>query len=103
MHAACTRLCSSHAHSTHPARAPLARRVHTACAGAKEVEIEQLLGEAGLPGTGKFTLIDGRTGTAFEQEVTDLTSVTSWSDYRAGYFIGAATAAFCPEYGDNVS
>jgi len=38
--------------------------------GAKEGEIEALLGEAGLPTTGKFQLYDGRTGTAFEQRVT---------------------------------
>lgn len=53
--------------------------------------------------TGKAVCGDFAKGASFEQEVTDLTSVTSWSDYRAGYFIGAATAAFCPEYGDNVS
>jgi len=38
--------------------------------GANEREIEELLTEAGLPDSGKFTLYDGRTGTAFEQEVT---------------------------------
>jgi DNA-directed RNA polymerase subunit beta len=38
--------------------------------GAKEEEIEALLGEAGLSTTGKFRLYDGRTGQAFEQEVT---------------------------------
>jgi DNA-directed RNA polymerase subunit beta len=38
--------------------------------GAQEKDIEQMLVEAGLPGTGKFTLFDGRTGQAFEQEVT---------------------------------
>src|SRR5262245_8247013 len=38
--------------------------------GAKEEEIESLLAEAGLSTTGKFRLYDGRTGTAFEQEVT---------------------------------
>ena len=48
MHATCTLLCSSHAHSTHPARAPLAHRVHTACAGAKEVEIRSRLGRFGI-------------------------------------------------------
>jgi DNA-directed RNA polymerase subunit beta len=46
-------------------------RCHTpAFDGAKEGEIEALLGEAGLPTTGKFQLYDGRTGTAFEQRVT---------------------------------
>jgi DNA-directed RNA polymerase subunit beta len=38
--------------------------------GAAESDIEELLTEAGLPKTGKFTLYDGRTGQAFEQEVT---------------------------------
>ncbi len=38
--------------------------------GAKEDEIEAILGEAGLPTTGKFTLYDGRSGTPFEQQVT---------------------------------
>ncbi|HEV8111222.1 MAG TPA: DNA-directed RNA polymerase subunit beta, partial [Planctomycetota bacterium] len=38
--------------------------------GAKEIEIETMLKEAGQPGTGKFKLFDGRTGTSFEQEVT---------------------------------
>jgi DNA-directed RNA polymerase subunit beta len=46
-------------------------RCHTpAFDGAKEGEIESLLGEAGLPTTGKFQLFDGRTGTPFEQRVT---------------------------------
>ena len=38
--------------------------------GASEGEIESLLGDAGLPKTGKFKLFDGRTGSPFEQEVT---------------------------------
>ena len=38
--------------------------------GASEEEIEDLLVEAGLPKTGKFKLHDGRTGQAFEQDVT---------------------------------
>jgi len=38
--------------------------------GAKEFEIENLLKEAGMPVSGKFTLYDGRSGQAFEQEVT---------------------------------
>jgi DNA-directed RNA polymerase subunit beta len=38
--------------------------------GAKEEEIEDLLVEAGLPKSGKFTLHDGRTGVPFEQGVT---------------------------------
>ena len=38
--------------------------------GAKEADIEQALEQAGLPKTGKFVLYDGRTGQAFEQQVT---------------------------------
>jgi len=38
--------------------------------GASEAEIEQALEESGLPASGKFTLYDGRSGQAFEQEVT---------------------------------
>ena len=37
---------------------------------AKEEEIGQLLVEADLPVSGKFTLYDGRSGQSFEQEVT---------------------------------
>ena len=46
-------------------------RFHTpAFDGAKEIEIEGALEEAGLPASGKFALIDGRTGQPFEQLVT---------------------------------
>ncbi|MFT4539094.1 MAG: DNA-directed RNA polymerase subunit beta [Planctomycetota bacterium] len=46
-------------------------RCHTpAFDGASEDEIEDTLIEAGLPGTGKFTLYDGRSGASFEQQVT---------------------------------
>ncbi|MDR2353762.1 MAG: DNA-directed RNA polymerase subunit beta [Deltaproteobacteria bacterium] len=38
--------------------------------GASEEEIRQYLNEAGLPITGQTTLRDGRTGEAFENEVT---------------------------------
>ncbi|MFT7668633.1 MAG: DNA-directed RNA polymerase subunit beta [Planctomycetota bacterium] len=38
--------------------------------GATEGEIEDILVEAGLPKTGKFKLVDGRTGQEFEQDVT---------------------------------
>ena len=48
--------------------------------------------------TGYAVCQDWDNGATFEQEVADLTSVTAWSDYQAGYFIGAATGAFCPEY-----
>jgi DNA-directed RNA polymerase subunit beta len=37
--------------------------------GASEKEIVQELTEAGLPASGKFTLYDGRTGEAFEQDI----------------------------------
>ncbi len=49
----------------------LGRRYNTpAFDGADEEEIENVLTEAGLPSTGRFTLYDGRTGQSFEQEVT---------------------------------
>ena len=48
--------------------------------------------------TGYAVCQDWANGASFEQEVADLTSVTGWSDYQAGYFIGAATGSFCPEY-----
>ncbi|HVS19082.1 MAG TPA: DNA-directed RNA polymerase subunit beta, partial [Planctomycetota bacterium] len=38
--------------------------------GASENDIEKMLAEADLPTSGKFKLFDGRTGQAFEQEVT---------------------------------
>ncbi len=38
--------------------------------GAKEEQIEAALKEAGLPSSGKMRLFDGRTGDAFEQEIT---------------------------------
>jgi hypothetical protein len=53
--------------------------------------------------TGYAVCQDWASGATFEQEVADLTEVTSWSDYQAGYFIGAATGAFCPEYESKVS
>ena len=53
--------------------------------------------------TGKAVCTDWSNGASFEQEVADLTGVTSWSDYQAGYFIGAATGAFCPEFEWKVS
>ncbi len=53
--------------------------------------------------TGQAVCQDWDNGASFEQEVADLTGVTSWTDYQAGYFIGAATGAFCPEYEYKVS
>ncbi len=38
--------------------------------GAREVEIKELLSQAGLPESGKAVLSDGMTGEPFEQEVT---------------------------------
>ena len=38
--------------------------------GAKETQIRELLVKAGLPYSGKCSLYDGRTGEAFDQEVT---------------------------------
>lgn len=37
-------------------------------------------------------------GATFADEVADLISVTDWTDYQAGVFIGAATGAFCPQF-----
>jgi DNA-directed RNA polymerase subunit beta len=51
----------------------LRRGVHTATPvfdGATEEEIKKLLADAGLPTSGKTLLYDGRTGKAFDQEVT---------------------------------
>ncbi|MCH9735080.1 MAG: DUF732 domain-containing protein [Actinomycetia bacterium] len=53
--------------------------------------------------TGKAVCGDFAKGASFDQEVADLRSATSWSEDRAGYFIDAATQAFCPEYGGKVS
>ncbi|GJF08238.1 hypothetical protein NGTWS0302_20790 [Mycolicibacterium cyprinidarum] len=53
--------------------------------------------------TGYAVCQDWEGGASFEQEVADLTSVTGWSDEQAGYFVGAATGAFCPEYEYKVS
>ncbi len=53
--------------------------------------------------TGRAVCQDWDSGASFEQEVADLTGATDWSDYQAGYFIGAATGAFCPEYEYKVS
>jgi DNA-directed RNA polymerase subunit beta len=38
--------------------------------GAKESDIQKLLAKAGLPTSGRSRLIDGKTGEAFDQEVT---------------------------------
>jgi DNA-directed RNA polymerase subunit beta len=38
--------------------------------GASEIEIKELLKDAGLPETGQMTLYDGRTGDSFNQKVT---------------------------------
>ncbi|MBX7448130.1 DUF732 domain-containing protein [Mycolicibacterium sp. 3033] len=53
--------------------------------------------------TGRAVCQDWENGATFEQEVADLTSVTDWTDYQAGYFVGAATGAFCPEWESKVS
>ncbi|WP_255605098.1 DUF732 domain-containing protein [Mycolicibacterium xanthum] len=53
--------------------------------------------------TGYAVCQDWDNGATFEQEVADLTGVTNWTDYQAGYFIGAATGAFCPDYEYKVS
>ncbi|HYK87791.1 MAG TPA: DNA-directed RNA polymerase subunit beta, partial [Acidobacteriota bacterium] len=38
--------------------------------GASEAEIKEMLGRAGLPGSGKIDLFDGMTGERFDQKVT---------------------------------
>ena len=38
--------------------------------GAKEEEIKAMLALAGMPSSGQMTLFDGRTGEAFERQVT---------------------------------
>ncbi|MBP0573036.1 hypothetical protein J8J27_20230, partial [Mycobacterium tuberculosis] len=38
--------------------------------GAREPDIEHMLKEAGLPGSGQMTLYDGRTGEPFDRKVT---------------------------------
>ncbi|WP_137148581.1 DUF732 domain-containing protein [Mycolicibacterium sp. CR10] len=53
--------------------------------------------------TGQAVCQDWDNGADFATEVSDLTSVTDWTDYQAGYFIGAATGAFCPEYEYKIS
>jgi len=46
------------------------RAISPVFSGATEEEIQALLEQAGLPGDGKVTLYDGRTGEPFEQKVT---------------------------------
>jgi Protein of unknown function (DUF732) len=48
--------------------------------------------------TGKAVCQDWSNGATFNQEVGDLKGATNWSDYQIGVFIGASTAAFCPQY-----
>ncbi|BBY19500.1 DUF732 domain-containing protein [Mycolicibacterium litorale] len=48
--------------------------------------------------TGHAVCTDWSNGATFADEVGDLLSVTDWTDYQAGVFIGAATGAFCPQF-----
>src|SRR4051812_22050896 len=48
--------------------------------------------------TGQAVCQDWKGGATLATEVTDLQEVTDWTDYQIGVFIGAATAAFCPQY-----
>jgi hypothetical protein len=48
--------------------------------------------------TGHAVCSDWSNGATFADEVADLLSVTDWTDYQAGVFIGAATGAFCPQF-----
>jgi hypothetical protein len=46
---------------------------------------------------------DWANGAEFADEVVDIVDATGWSEYDAGFFVGAATGAFCPEYEYKVS
>ncbi|UXA17399.1 DUF732 domain-containing protein [Mycobacterium sp. SMC-4] len=48
--------------------------------------------------TGYAVCQDWVNGATFEQEVLELAGATGWPNADAGYFIGAATGAFCPEF-----
>jgi len=48
--------------------------------------------------TGRAVCQDWTNGATLASEVTDLQEVTDWSDYQIGVFIGASTAAFCPQF-----
>jgi hypothetical protein len=56
---------------------------------------------ANMVAAGQGVCQDWANGATFEQEVTSLTGNLSVED--AAFLIGAATAAFCPEYESNVS
>ena len=48
--------------------------------------------------TGYAVCQDWDAGATLDKEVSDLTSVTGWSQDQALTFVGAATGAFCGDY-----
>jgi hypothetical protein len=53
--------------------------------------------------TGHAVCTDWSNGATFADEVSDLLSVTDWTDYQARVFIGAATGAFCPQFENKIA
>ena len=53
--------------------------------------------------TGHAVCTDWKNGATLAGEVSDLKEVTDWTDYQVGVFIGASTAAFCPEFQSKIS
>jgi hypothetical protein len=53
--------------------------------------------------TGHAVCTDWKNGANLAGEVSDLQGATDWSDYQIGVFIGASTAAFCPQYQSKIS
>lgn len=52
---------------------------------------------AGLAAIALATSPIAAAGTAFNQEVSNLAASRGWSPGQASAFVGAATAAFCPQ------
>jgi hypothetical protein len=52
--------------------------------------------------TGHAVCTDWSNGAVFADEVSDLLSVTEWTDYQARVFVGAATGAFCPQFENRI-
>ena len=48
--------------------------------------------------TGHAVCTDWQNGATVASELADLQGATHWSEDWAGFFIGAATASFCPQY-----
>jgi hypothetical protein len=83
-----------------------------AAAGPEE-DFLSLLSDGGLtwPSGTTQSIIDGgygvctdwANGAEFVDEVVDIIDATGWSEYDAGFFVGAATGTFCPEFEYKVS